>query len=245
MSLPILPKATFTYKNQWHPSGSKLAPFTCGQESILIQVKDSESKEDKLNAIKQILEECYQGQTPPGALPLFIVEDMFVRLREKSGGETIQLTYVCTNEVELPEGEDGALVKRECKTPVNIVLNLKELTLAQEGEHKLTFMATEDVGVKMKYPTLDSALAHGDDAKQVVLSCIESVFDSEQVYPAADQPKEELEHFYNTMPLAVKSEIRAKFFGTMPSLKYTIRAKCPKCGYDHVQEVDSLNGIFT
>lgn len=244
MGLPILPKSTFPYKNAWIKNGFKMSPFTCGQESILVQVKDSVSRDEKLNAIKQILEECTINATP-GTLPLFTVEDMFVRLREKSGGETLSLTYVCSNEVSVPEGEDGALVERECKTPVNITVNLNEIKLVQEGEHKLTFAVSEDIGIKMRYPTLDSTLEYGEDPQQVVLSCIESVYDAERIYPAEEHTKEELQEFYKSMPLAVKNEIREKFFGSMPQLKYTIKAKCSKCGYDHEQQVESLNSIFT
>uniref|UniRef100_A0AAU6W4I6 Baseplate hub subunit n=1 Tax=Pseudomonas phage Cygsa01 TaxID=3138529 RepID=A0AAU6W4I6_9VIRU len=245
MGLPILPKATFPYKNPWLKTGFKMSPFDCGQESILVQVKDAEGRADKLNAIKQVLEECTGGTTDPGALPLFTVEDMFVRLREKSGGETLALTYVCSNEVQLPEGEDGALVSRECKTPVNITIQLKDIQLVQEGEHTLVFPISEDIGVKMRYPTLDGTLEYGDDPGQVVMSCIESVYDSDTVYPAADQTKEELERFYKSIPLKVKNEIREKFFNTMPHLHYVIKAKCSKCGYMHEQQVESLNSIFT
>jgi hypothetical protein len=221
-----------------------MSPFDCGLESILIQVKDAEARADKLNAIKQVLDECTTG-VDTGTLPLFAVEDMFVRLREKSGGETLSLTYVCSNEVTLPEGPEGAMVERECKTPVNITVQLKDIQLVQEGEHKTAFQITEDIGVKMRYPTLDSTLEYGDDPKDVVMSCIESVFDAETVYPAADQTKEELERFYKSIPLSVKNEIREKFFNSMPHLHYVIKAKCPKCGYNHEQQVESLNSIFT
>lgn len=244
MGLPTLPKSLFPYKNDWIKTGFKMVPFACGQESILLQVKDSDSRAEKLNAMKQILEECTQG-AEVGALPLFTIEDMFVRLREKSGGETLSLTYVCSNEVEVPEGPEGELISRECKTPVNITVNLKDIKLVQEGEHKLTFQISEDVGVKMRYPNLDSTLEYGDDPAQIVMSCIESVFDAEQVYPTADESKEEVERFYKTIPLSVKNEIREKFFNSMPHLHYTIKAKCPKCGYDHEQPVESLNAIFT
>lgn len=244
MGLPILPKSTFPYKNSWIKTGFKMTPFACGQESILLQVKDSDSNAEKLNAMKQILEECATG-VDIGTLPLFTIEDMFVRLREKSGGETLSLTYVCSNEVELPEGPDGAMVTRECKTPVNITVNLGDIKLVQEGEHKLTFQVTDDVGVKMRYPTLDTTLLYGSDPAQVVMSCIESVFDAEQVYPTDQETKEEVESFYKTIPLSVKNEMREKFFASMPHLHYTIKAKCPKCGYDHEQPVESLNAIFT
>lgn len=243
MSLPVLPKASFTHKNEWLKTPVKLYPFTCGQESILLQVKDSKDKHEKLNAIKQVLSECVDGINP-GALPLFQVENLFLRLREKSAGETLQLTYVCANEVELPEGEDGEMVTRECRTPIHINLDLQKVVLKQEGVHNLTFQVSEGIGLKMRYPTLDSTL-ESDDSQDLVLSCIESVFDEENVYPAAEQTKEELERFYKSIPLSVKKRITTEFFQSMPSLQYTINAVCPKCGYKHTQEVDSLNGIFT
>jgi len=244
MSLPILPKATFPYKNKWLKGAIKFHPFTCGQESILVQVKDSEDPKEKLVAIAQILDECVTGADSQ-TLPLFAVEDLFLRIREKSAGETLSLTYVCSNEVELPEGPEGALVKRSCNTPVNVVINLKEVQLQQEGEHITTFQVSEDIGIKMTYPTLKSASASDSNPAAIVLSCIESIFDAETVYPAADSTPEELKQFYNSMPLSVKNEIKLKFFDSMPTLRYTIKAKCPKCGYDHVQEIESLNSIFT
>ncbi len=248
MALPIIPKASFPYTSKWLKGKLTYHPFTVGLESILLQVKDSKDKTEKLNAIRQILEDCVAGADVM-ALPLFIVEDLFIRIREKSSGESVQATYICTNAVDKVTGknEDGSDIIAqgvECATPVHVDINLKDVKLAQEGEHKLVFQITEDIGVKMRYPSLETSI--GENAPEdIVLGCIESVFDAETVHPTEGSTNEELMVFWNSVPLSKKKEITQLFFQSMPSLSYTIQAVCPGCGYVHEQKIDSLNSIFT
>ena len=120
-ALPIIPKKTFEIKSKYLPKGKiSLIPFTVGLEDILIQVKDAEDDREKMQAIKQVVQAC--NQTPGldvEALPLFMIEEIFLRLRQNSIGEIIEQQYRCANELVATDGgttECGSLIPIQIDT---------------------------------------------------------------------------------------------------------------------------------
>lgn len=250
MALPVLPKATFVIKSKYLPKGRvELVPFTVGQESILLQVKDSKDSKDKLNALRQIIGECVR--TPNfdiGAVPLFVLEETFLRLREKSIGEVMPFTYMCHVQVPAIDKFGVSTGEKQCNTPMELKLDLRQVKLIEQEGHDLKVMITDEIGVKFRHPTLDSVETIPDGSvleADMIISSIECIFDADSVYKAEDETHESLLAWYNDVPLHKKAEIYQKFMYTQPHLHYGTDIKCPSCGHVHRIEFNSLNELFS
>jgi len=244
-ALPIIPKKTFDIKSKFIPKGKMtLTPFTVGLEDILIQVKDAEDDREKMQAIKQVVQAC--NQTPGvdvEALPLFMIEEIFLRLRQNSIGEIIEQQYRCTNEV--PVGDEGET--KECGSLIPIQIDTREFKLVEEEGHTNTIVVADPIGIKFRYPSialLEGADADTSDEVETILSCIESVFDAENVYSADEYTRPQLREFWDQLTLMQKKDVFDKFFKSMPHLHYKQQLKCPKCGYDHEIEFNSVQEVF-
>jgi hypothetical protein len=240
MALPVIPKKHFEIKSKFLPKGKvTMSPFTVGLEDLLIQVKDSEEDAEKMAAVKQVVQGCVV--TPGlevGSLPLFLVEEMFIRLRQNSVGEIIEQQYQCTN-----VKEDETV----CNTVMPITIDTREFKINEPEGHKNVITVADPIGVKFRYPSIDLFEEAGSDTEneiETILTCIESIFDAENVYPAQDHTREELRDFWKQLTLQQKNEVFEKFFYTMPHLHYKKSFTCKGCGHEHEIEFRNLSQVF-
>lgn len=247
MSLPIISKQQFVEKSKFFPKGKlTLTGFSVGQESIFLQVKDSQDEKEKMQALKQIIAECVVEKTPVGSLPLFVIEYLFLRLRQHSIGEIVELGYICKNEVDVPATDNEPAGKKECKTKMALNIDLREVQIVTDPEHTDKIMVTDKLGLKFKYPTIDSIMDKGEEATEndIIVGSIESIYSDEEVWSAADNSFEDMKEFYKNVSLLKKAEIMGRFFGRMPHIQYKSELKCSGCGKVHPVEFNSLNEVF-
>jgi hypothetical protein len=232
--LPVIPKKQFEVKSKYLPKGKvSLIPFTVGLEDLLIQVKESEDIEEKKQAIIQVIEACIQNKDlDVGSIPNFVIEEIFIRLRQNSVGEIIDQLYKCTN-----ENED----EQECGNTMPLQIDLRELKIVEPEGHTNTIIVADPIGIKFKYPTIETP--SGDDV-ETILSCIESIFDDENVYPAEDHTPEELREFWSQLTFPQKKEVFEKFFATIPHIHYQKTLTCSKCKHEHAIEFNSVQEVF-
>lgn len=240
-TLPIIPKKTFEVKSKYLPKGKiTLSPFTVGLEDILVQVKEGGSDSEKMDAIKQVVQACCQT---PGVevdtLPLFLVEEIFLRLRQNSIGELIDQQYQCTNTLDEDE--------TKCNNVMPITIDIREFKIVEEEGHVNTIVVSDPIGIKFRYPSIALFEDFGTDTTdeiETIISCIDSIFDAENVYSASDYTHEQLREFWNQLTLMQKKEVYDKFFSTMPHLHYETKLTCSKCGYVHNIEFNSIQEVF-
>lgn len=241
--LPTIPQKQFEIKSKYIPKGKmSLIPFTVGLENILIQVKESQDDKERAEAIKQVIQEC--NKTPDieiGVLPLFLLEEIFIRLRQNSVGEIIDQQYQCNNTVG--EGDDA----KPCGTKLPVKIDLRDFKLEESEGHTNTIIIADPIGVKFKYPSIDlfeEADTETSDEIETIISCIDVIFDNENVYNASEYTREELREFWNQLTLKQKEEVFTKFFQSMPHLHYKQELKCPSCGHVHNIEFNSIQEVF-
>jgi hypothetical protein len=238
-NLPIIPKKTFEVKSKFLPKGKLLfTPFNVGLEDILIQVKEGGDDREKMQAIRQVIETCCQ--TPGadiGALPLFSVEEIFLRLRQNSVGEIIDQQYQCTND---HEGE-------VCNNVMPIKIDLREFKIIEADDHTNVITVADPIGIKFRYPSInlfEDSDTDTTDEIETILSCFDTIFDAENVYPADEYTREQLREFWNQLTLMQKKEVFDKFFSTMPHIHYESKLTCTKCGHVHDIEFNSIQEVF-
>lgn len=239
MPLPTIQVANFTLKkSEFIRNAITMRPFLVGEETILLQVKDSEDESEIMSAVKQVINQCVvepKGMDVSDAPP-FVLELMFLRLRQNSNGEVVELDYRCKNETE----------GKPCNQELQIKLDLRNADIHAPEGHQVVFDVDGSCGVKLKYPTIRIAeeLEDPNDWVETVAMSIDSIFKGEDVWLASDHTKEELMTFTRGMTSKTKAEIQDKFFGRIPTVKSFVKTKCPKCGVDHNLEITGLKEHF-
>ncbi len=246
MALPIIPVAHFPIKHKLFPNGKILMrPFNVGLETIILQVKESKDPSEIMGAIRQIIKECVVEPEDFDIykIPYFLIELIFLRLRERANGEEIDLQYRCNNKVpNATEGLDPVL----CNTAMKIHLDLRTVDLVEDPEHTDVFMVSDDIGIKMKYPTLEAVEMAGDDHSTLATlkGSVFSIFKGDEVFFASETPDEELEAFIKQISIPLKMSIIDKFFNRLPSIKKEVEIKCDKCGFEHKIKLEGMKDFF-
>lgn len=234
MSLPRLPKDTIPYKNKWVKK-STLRPFTVGEQKILLQYKDASTPQEVFQALHKLISVCVTGVDVED-LPVFVVEDMFLKIRSKSIGDKIDLSYICKKDIE----------GKECGGKMKFQLDLNQFKIVEPEGYTNKIMLTDSIGIVMRelpfsfYMNADQDLTDDD----VIVSCIESIFDGDDVTMASDVTKEELLQFYDDILPHVKLKIEESFINKKPHIHYKQELKCPKCGEVHSVEFDNVADVF-
>jgi len=236
MALPKL--TTPTYELEVPSTGEKLKyrPFLVREEKILLVALESEEGKDVLNAVKDIVSACTFDKVDLGKLPMFDVEYIFLNIRAKSIGEVSKLRLKC------PDDEE---------TFADIELDLSEVMVQVNEGHSPKIELTDEMGLIMKYPSIDSFSDTGitditaDNMLEVISSCIYQVYDKkgEEVFDAKDQTKKELTEFVESLNTTQFRAVQ-KFFDTMPKLKHTVELENPKTKVKSKIVLEGLNDFF-
>ena len=111
-------------------------------------------------------------------------------------------------------------------------------------------MLTDTVGVVMKYPSvkfMDKMTTTGeneaDQAMNMILACIDAIFDDDEVHPAENESKKSLQSFVDSLSTVQFMKL-SDFFRDMPGLKHDICYTCD-CGKEQKQTLRGLSSFFT
>ena len=222
------------------PSSKKdvvFRPFLVKEEKALMIAQQSENPDEMLETLKSVISECLIDNVNVDNLALFDVEYIFAQLRAKSVGETVDLIFRC----------DKCTDK---KASVQYTLDLTKLEVTFFEGHEKKIALFNDVGVIMRYPSFNALkrmeTMKADDVNgmfDIVCMCIESVYDSQQVYSTADQTPEEVREFVDNLTQDQFKKIQ-NFFDTMPILQQKVEYACPVCGLMHKKYIRGLDSFF-
>jgi len=236
MALPKLTTPTYELEVPSTDEKLKYRPFLVREEKILLIALESSKSEDIITAIKDIVTECTYGKIDLGKMPMFDVEYIFLNIRAKSVGEVSTLKLLCPDDKE---------------TYVNIDIDLSEIMVQVDEGHNPKIELTDEMGMIMTYPSIDSLSATGvtditaDNMLDVIGACVLQIYDKkgEEVFEAKDQTKKELSDFVESLNTKQFQEVQ-KFFDTMPKLKHTIEVENPKTKVKSKIVLQGLNDFF-
>ena len=222
---------------------AKYRPFLVKEEKVLLIALESENQTNILNAIRTIISNCLYGDVNVDELPTFDLEFIFLQLRAKSKGEVIDLKYECP----------------KCKTELEVNINTEDVQVIKTPEHTNTIELDPDLGVVMKYPTIEMQQMIQDiqeDKKSevegiftMVTKCIDYIYDKDNTYPLKDHTEKEINDFIDSLTDVHFQKI-SKFFDTMPVLKHEFKLNCTKkkkdktCSYKETITLSGLQSFF-
>jgi rubrerythrin len=220
----------------------KFRPFTVKEEKLFLIAAEANDAKTITSTIKQIINNCTLDKIDVEELPLFDVENIFVQLRAKSIGEVVNLKYKCNNKLFDEESKE----EKKCNTIVEVDVNLNDIIPTEKVKKENKIEITENLGIVMKYPSFKILENYEDDDNSVldaIISCIDYIYDKEQMYYAKDATKEELIEFVESMQTKDLQKLK-EFFDSTPKLRKNIHFKCPKCNYEEDVIVEGLENFF-
>lgn len=241
-SLPKIKHSVYKHKLKGIDKEISFRPYTNAEQKILLLAKE-EGKDDEermLDAIVQILNKCIVDKIDVYDLPMFDIEDIFVRIRAKSVGEIIPVKFKYNY-----TDENGATKTDFVTTKVNIDDIKVEGDFSKESR---TIMVDDmnKIGIKLRHPTLrDIKELNGSQEDEDLLKrCIEVIFDENEVYDPRQVPDEEYEAFVDDIEGIEMLRIK-KFFDAMPKLIYQTEIYKKHLDETETVTIKGLDGFFS
>ena len=236
MALPKLNTPTYELEIPSTDEKIKYRPFLVKEEKILLMAMESKDNAQIINAVKDIVSSCTFEKLNVATMPMFDMEYIFLNIRAKSVGEVSKLKILCPDDK---------------KTYASVELDLTKVEVQVGDDHSNKIELTDDMGIIMTYPTIDSFLESGietvnaSNMLDVVGSCVLQIYEQkgEKVYQAKDQTKKELTEFIESMNSGQFKKLQS-FFDTMPKLTHTIQVKNPKTKKTSDVTLSGLNDFF-
>ena len=232
MSLPTLETPTYKVKLYSVKDPVRYRPYTVKEEKIILMaLEDEDSKVDMFDIILTLCQNCVIDDIDLRQIPTFDLEKLVIAIRSKSVGEEIETAIQCP----------------ECQQATDFKTNVDKLeTLNDDFETK--FMPSDSCGITLKFPTVSNmsktVKTPDEELNDLYRSCIETVFDGENVYPFDQETEEEQIKFIDSMTAEMVADINEKFLSKVPRNYIDIKFKCPKCGHDIDQRMDNLISFF-
>ena len=231
MPLPVLEAPTYNLLVPSTKKKLKYRPFLVKEEKILMIAQEAEDENQILQAVKDIIESCTFGKININNIPMYDIEYIFLKIRSKSVGEVVSFQLKC----------------EECGEYNKVELNLEDVEVQfPEKEINPNIKLNDSVGITLKPINLsDIRKSKGKDAISVALiSSIDTIYDSDNVYSASSCSKKELDQFVDSLSHQHLEKIQ-EFILNQPTLKHTIEYTCEKCGHKNSYELNGLQSFFT
>ena len=236
MPLPTIVTPTFELNLPSNGKKIKYRPFLVKEEKILILAIESNSMKDISRAIKDVLKSCILTKgVKIDELPTFDIEYLFLNIRSRSIGESIDLVITCP--------DDG-------KTKVNSQIYIDEIEIKKDKNHSPDIKLDDTYTMRLKYPSLDQFIDENfnfdegkDNSFDIISSCIDMVFSEEEAWEAKDCTKKELLEFVERLNSIQFKEVE-KFFDTMPKLSHEIEVENPNTKVKSKVALEGLASFF-
>ena len=242
MPLPKINTPTYELTLPSNKKKVKYRPFLVREEKILVLALESEDQKQITDAIIQIIGDCLITKNiDVTKLPTFDIEYLFLNVRSKSVGETVEVNVTCP--------DDG-------KTKVETSINIDDIKVIKDKNHKLIVQLDDKYSMKLKYPTLDQFIENNFDfemaeakesvsvAMSMLSTCIDMIYDDQESWDASESTKEELDEFIDQMNTKQFQEVE-QFFKTMPKLSHTLKVKNPQTDVESEVVLEGLASFFS
>jgi len=237
MTLPILTTPHFEATIPSNGSTVSFRPFLVREEKILYIALESRNEVEVIKAVKKILSACIEDDINVDELTSFDFEYLFLQLRGKSVGETIELTIAHDSE------------KSDCKHKTPVSINIDEIKVNMPEKMDNVIALTDSIGLTLKYPDINTItklsskkMTDVERIYEVVPSCIESIYSGDEVI--TDFTRDELNTWIMSMNQKQFADV-ITFFNKIPSVNHTVEWHCDKCNTPDSVEIKGLQSFFT
>lgn len=238
MPLPTI--STPTYELELPSTGKtiKYRPFLVKEEKLLVLALESESTKEISSAIKAVLKNCILTRgVKVESLPTFDIEYLFLNIRGKSVGEEIQVNIIAPDDNQ---------------TSVSVTIAIDEIKVKKDKSHTNKIKLDDNLIMEMKYPSLDQFVKSNfdiegniniDESFQLIASCVDKIYNEEEVWSSSDVTENELIEFLEQMNSIQFKDVE-NFFNTMPKLSHEIEVINPNTKVKSTVVLEGLSSFF-
>ena len=238
--MPLPRIATPTYELVLPSSNRKIKyrPFLVKEEKILIIAMESEDQKQITTAIKNVINNCILSKgIKVDKLSTFDIEYLFLNIRGKSVGENVEVLVTCPD---------------DNKTEVSVIVPLDEIQVIKDPNHEKDIKLDDNLVLRMRYPSLSEFIKTNFDLNEqitvdqsfdLIISCIDQIFNEEESWSASDCTKKEMTEFIEQLSSKQFKDIE-KFFDTMPKLSHTIKVTNPNTKVKNEVVLEGLSSFF-
>jgi len=235
MALPVLNAAKYKTVVPSLNIEVEYRPYLVKEEKILMIALESQDQKQILIAIKDVIRNCVFDDIDVNKLTMFDLEALFLKLRSKSVGETTEVKAKCEH----------------CETENKRVIKFDDIRMPVVDRKSSTIALTDTVGLTLSYPKVSDIEKHEDTDNansidgmmEIMIDCIDSIYDANDVYSAKDSKREELKDFIDSLN-SEQFALVTNYFQELPSLKYNLEFKCDKCEEDNSIVLRGLENFF-
>lgn len=237
MPLPKISTPTYELVIPSSKKTIKYRPFLVKEEKVLIIAQESQDSKQITDAVKTVITNCIITRgVKVDDLATFDIEYLFLNIRGKSVGETVDVLITC------PDDE-------VTKVPVSI--NLEDIKVEVDKNHIRDIKLDETLILRMRYPSMKEFIKTNfmgedlsiDDTFNLICSCIDQVYNEEESWTSSDCSKKELSEFIEQLSSKQFKEVE-KFFQTMPKLSYKLKIKNPNTNVESEVVLEGLTSFF-
>ena len=219
----------------------KYRPFLVREEKILVMAMESEDMKQVTTAIVDILNNCILTRgVKVEKLSTFDIEYLFLNVRSKSVGETVEVNVTCP--------DDG-------ETQVQMEIDIDSIKVQKDKNHTNIVKLDDNLSMKLKYPSMNEFIENNFDATDtsrsevsqsldMITSCIDMIYNEEESWSSTDSTKKELSEFIEQLNTKQFKEIEI-FFATMHKLSHTIKIKNPNTKVESEVVLEGLASFFS
>ena len=213
-------------------------PFLVKEEKYMQLTKDSEDINVIYESLKSLISSCTSLENVE-KLSLFDIEYIFLRLREKSVGDIIEL------KMKHIDVED-------CDHVETVNLDLKNIRVQKyEGHTNLLLLdKNTNVKIKMRYPKYKDVLrlqqgkGDFDSFMEVLINCTEMVTQNDDVFMMKDFSDKDKKEFFLNFNMTHMESVKS-FFDTMPKVCYDLEWTCSKCGKTESHTIEGVQSFLS
>ena len=241
MPLPKINTPTFELVLPSTGKKIKYRPFLVREEKILVMAMESEDMKQITTAIVDILNNCILTRgVKVEKLSTFDIEYLFLNVRSKSVGETVEVNVTCP--------DDG-------ETQVQMEIDIDSIKVQKDKNHTNIVKLDDNLSMKLKYPSLNEFIENNFDASDttrsevtqsldMITSCIDIIYNEEESWSSSDSTKKEMTEFIEQLNTKQFKEVE-KFFVTMPKLSHKFKVKNPKTEVESEVVLEGLASFFS
>ena len=235
MSLPRIDTPTYTLDLPSTGEKIKYRPFLVKEQKILMMAEESEDDKQMMEAIGKLVQSCTFDKIDVENAPLFDIEYIFLKLRSKSVGETVNLQITC------PDDE---------KTVVPVKVKLDDIEVQMTDNHTNKIYITDSITLYMGYPKLSDLKNYdSDDSVQIqqmfniLNQCVKEIHYGDDIYHKIDITDKDLSQFIEQITTGQFEKVM-EFFNGMPKLRHVIKVTNPNTKKKNEVVVEGLQSFL-
>jgi T4 bacteriophage base plate protein len=234
MKLPSIACPTYEMVQTISNTKIKYRPFLTGEEKVLYLAMRTKEPEQIKIAVLQVLNNCIlTPNIKAELLPIFDLEKLFLLIRGKAVGETINLN--------IPYKDDP-------NTSAPVVIPIDNINVIVPPDHTNIIKINESTSLIMRYPGLDMFLTDnfvdGDkDMFTLATECISELVVGSEVYKFEDSTLSEKIAFVDELPTVIFTKI-SEFLNNLPSLYFDVVVVNPETKVETKIRLEGVSSFF-